>query len=254
MRARIAVLLFPLAASAACTRRLPPPSPQDPAARQALLLTDRAVAPGRHCQIVAGEAPLPDIASVLDTAGMPEYFRQAGITASSGYALFSLRFDSTGKPVRARLIEATIADSLAMPLQQAVASALLERVPAPPLAARLRIDFAAAPSYRLGKSEYCNPVLVGTRGGSAGTSIGRATGGVGLTTVNRLKYEVEISSTGEVTGVRFLSPPSIQTEDAMRRAIMEQHWLPALDDGLPVAVRYNSSTTVASMMIERPVR
>ncbi len=254
MRARIAILLSLLAATVACTRRLPPPSPQDPAARQALLLTDHAVAPGRHCQIVAGDAPLPDVATVLDTAGMPEYLRQAGITASSGYALFSLRFDSAGKPVRARLIEATIADSLAMPLQQAVSSALLERVPPSPLAARLRIDFAPTPAYRLGKSEYCNPVLVGTRGSSAGTSIGRATGGVGLTTVERLKYEVEISSAGEVTGVRFLAPTSIQTEDALRRAIMEQHWMPALDDGLPVAVRYNSATTVSSMMIERPVR
>lgn len=254
MRTLAALLVIPLAATVACKPQLPPPSPQDPAARAAVLLTDHTVTPARHCQIVAGEAPLPDVATVLDTAAMPEYLRQAGITTGSGYALFSLRFDSAGKPVRARLIEGTIADSLIAPLRQAVASALLDRVPASPLAARLRIDFAPAPAYRLGKSEYCDPVLVGTRGSYAGSSIGRATSGVGFKTVDRLKYEVEISSTGEVTGVRFLGATSPQTEEVLRKAIMEQHWMPALDDGLPVAVRYNSSTTVSSMLIERPVR
>ena len=247
--------LVPLVLVAACVaRKLPTPSPQDPAAREAILLTSHGPAANRRCRIVDADAVLPNVAAVLDTGGMPEYLRQAGITVDSGYALLSLRFDPAGRPVRARLIEATLADSLAAPIQQAVASALLDRVPASPLTARLRIDLAPAPRYRLGKSEFCDPVQVRSAGSYAGTSIGRTTGTSGLTSIERLKYELEISSAGEVTGVRFLSPTSIQTQDALRRSIMEQHWMPALDDGLPVAVRYNSSATLASQVIERPVR
>lgn len=80
----------------ACTPNTRPAlSPRDPAAREALLLTSHDLAPGRRCRIVDAEVPLPNVAALVDTAAVPEYLRQAGMAADTGYAVFSLRYDST---------------------------------------------------------------------------------------------------------------------------------------------------------------
>lgn len=250
------LLLAPLslAAVAACgPRKLPAPSPLDPAAREAVLLTTHDLAPGRHCRVVDPDAPLPDVATVLDTTAVPDLLQQAAISASSGYALFSVRFDSAGHPSRARIIDATIADSLREGVQQSVASALLDRPAGRQHPMRLRVDFAAHPAFRLGKSEYCEAEAVVHRG--AGNTVtldapGERTISSGTTTLN---YEVELSRSGEVLGIRFISPLDPQVEQSMRLSMMKAHWQPAIDDGLPVPSRVSVSAPMKTRTVVRRV-
>jgi len=228
--------LFPLALVVACSQaKLSPASPHDPAARQAVLLTANDLAPGRHCRIVDPEVPLPNVAAVLDTAAMPEYLRQAGVSADTGYALFSLRYDSTGGPVRARLIEATFPDSLAGALELAVASAIMPRTDGSRLAARLRVDLAPVANYRIGRSEYCEPEILARHAAGDPRFITRPMGPSASRSVSVYKYDVAVSPRGNVESVRFLTPMDAELESHLRTSVSSLQWQPALDDGAPVA-------------------
>ena len=236
MRIRNATLLVLAPIFAACRPHSQPLTPQDSKARQAVLLTAHDLAPGRRCRIVDPEAQLPDVASIVDTAAVPEYLRQANVSArDTGYALFSLRYDSTGKPVRARLIEATTPDSIADGLRAMISSAVVQRAAGTPIAARLRIDFTPAPVYRVGKSEYCDPqqIPVHVVQGPPTTVLPR--GPSASREVSSYKYDAEISATGTVLAIRFDSFIDPAVEVPMRVSMMKRRWEPALDDGAPVA-------------------
>lgn len=251
MRASIALRFALLAATASCTRRVARPSPQGPAAREAILLTSHDLAPGRRrCRIVDPNVALPDVRAVLDTAAMPDYLRQAGVAASdTGYALFSVRFDTTGKPVRARLIEATLPDSLHSAMQQAVASALIERGAGAPLALRLRIDFAPAARYRVGKSEYCEPEQIAHNATTDPRGAGPSPAPGTARSVTTFQYEVDISETGQVTAVHAAQP----LEEGIQSVVFAERWKPAFDDGLPVAARVSGTFRRESWLEVRPV-
>lgn len=247
------LLSLAIVAAACAPKKLPKPSPHDPAAREAVLLTAHDLAMGRRCHIVDADALLPDVAAILDTAAMPVLLQQAAVSTTTGYALFSVRFDSAGHPSRARLIDATIADSLRDGVQQSVASALVDQPAGPQHPMRLRVDFAAHPAFRLGKSEYCDAEMI-THGSAGGPStfdrpgdrtISRAT-----TTVN---YEVEVSRAGEVLGVRFISPIDPEVEQAMRLSLMKTQWKPAIDDGLQVASHASVSVPLQKRTVVRAV-
>lgn len=248
---RLAALTVLALAAAGCASPARSTAPLDPAIREAMLLTRHDLAPGRHCDVVDARAPLPSIATVLDTAALPDYLRQAGAGADSGYGLFSVRFDSTGRAVRARLIEATFADSLRRPMEDVVASALVARAPGKPLAVRVRIDLGPTPGYRIGKSEYCRAVHESS-GPSPVPMFDPA-----LTPVNRpaekINYALDISTTGEVMDVRFVPSIAFELDRAIRPWLMTQHWKPAIDDGLPVASEVKGSAVLEMSIQARPV-
>ena len=231
---RIASHLVPFVVmAAACTPTTKPSlSPVEPVSREAVLLTAHDLAPGRRCRIVDPDQSLPDVATVLDTAAMPEYLRQIGVSADSGYALYSLRFDPAGMPARVRLIEATIGDSLAAPIEAAISSALLPR--STPLAARLRIDLGPAPIYRLGRSEYCAPERLVENNAPNANGVAVTMGPTGRKSVTEYKYDVEVSAAGKVEDVRFLTDIDVQLAEDFRVELKKQRWRPALDDGMPV--------------------
>jgi hypothetical protein len=234
------LLSLAIVAAACAPKKLPKPSPHDPAARESVLLTAHDLAPNRRCRIVDAAVVLPNVSTVLDTTAMPEFLHQAGLEAETGYALFSVRFDSTGKPIRARLIEATLADSLDDVVQQAVASALIDRGAGEPLAVRLRVDLAPVPRYRLGKSEYCDPEEIAQRGAPSPREVARPAGSVASRSTSTLKFDVDVSATGQVVGVHATSP----IDDRMRTALFEERWKPAIDDGLPVPARATTTAWV----------
>ena len=248
-----ATALLSLAAVVGCGGHIHPATPHDPAARESLLLTRTDLAPGRHCEIVDPDVVLPPIESVLDTGAVPVYMRQTGFSADSGYALFSIRYDSAGEPVRARLIESTFADSLAEPIDAAIASALVPRPAGAPLAARLRIDLAAVPTYRLGKSEYCNPEPLVQRSAPDPRGTGLPIGSSTSPSVTIYKYDAAISAGGEIESVRFLTSLEPNLEDALRATTMKLRWKPAIDDGLPVSGHAIGSTMLQTRLEGRPV-
>ena len=246
--------IVPLALVAACvSKKLQTPSPEDPAAREAVLLTPLNLTFPRHCRIVEPDLPLPDVATVIDTAGMPELLQQAAVPVTSGYALFSIRYDSAGHPSRARLIAATVADSVRDGVRQSVASALLDRPPGAQHPMRLRVDLTAHPTFRLGKSEYCEAEARTPHGAASPVMLdapGERTISRGTTT---LSYDVDVASTGEVLAVRFHSPLDAQAEQVMLQSMMKAHWEPALDDGLPVESRVSISVPMKTRTVVRAV-
>ena len=89
---KLTLPLLPLVIVAACSQaKVASLSPHDPAAREAVFLTKHDAATGRHCRVVDPDMPLPNVAAVLDTAAMPEYLRQAGVSADTGYAVSARR-------------------------------------------------------------------------------------------------------------------------------------------------------------------
>lgn len=250
---------FPLllaAFAAGCTPHPEATSPSDARTREALLLTSREIVHGRHCRIVDPDTPLPNVATIVDTAAVPEYLNQAGITAhDTGYALFSLRFDSAGKPIRARLIEATTPDSDADALRAMIASAVVQREAGAPVAARLRIDLTPAPVYRVGKSEYCDPVRVTANTMAPDPRVTTLPHGPAASrTVTSYKYEAEISATGTVLAIRFDASIDPAFEEPLRESMMKERWEPALDDGAPVAGRGTGSMSIEMRIEGRTVR
>ena len=248
---RLAALTLLALAATGCASHPPAVAPLAPAAREALFLTRNDLAPGRHCDIVDPGVPLPSIATVLDTAAMPDYLRQAGAAADSGYGLFSVRFDSTGKPVRARLIEATFADSLRQAMQQAVASSLLQRGPGAPLAARVRVDLGSTPAYRIGKSEYCQPVQLPPE--SSPKRMLDPDQSTVARSAEKVYYEIQVSPDGEVAAVRFVPSIAMELDQAVRPWLMAQRWKPALDDGQPVVSLVKGSRLLQMQVVPRPV-
>jgi hypothetical protein len=240
----------------ACASHSQAPAPRDAGTREALFLTTNETAPGRHCRVVDPGVPLPNVAAVLDTAAIPEYVHQIGMAGDTGYAVLSLRYDSTGQPTRERMIEYTVPDSLAQSLRSAIASALLPRPAGSALAARLRIDLGPTPHYRLGKSEYCEPEVIVVTAPPASVdvaSVGRSTRPTGgPATASVYRYTVDVSPAGDVLSVNFNPgvPPNLV--EALRAHAMHERWKPAIDDGLPVSGLGKGSVTLMSMMVSVP--
>jgi len=253
MRARISLFLS-LAVLGACGSHSQAPVPRDATSRRALLLAENETAPGRHCRIVDANRPLPNVATVLDTAAIPEYLRQIGMAGDTGHAVLSLRYDSTGQPTRERMIEYTVPDSLAQSLRAVIASALLPRTAGVPLAARLRIDLGPTPRYRLGKSEYCEPEVIVTATPAQPVDvaiIGRSTHPVGaLQSARQYKYTVQVSGAGEVLSVNFDSSVPSNLVESFSAHIVHQRWKPALDDGIPVNGVGKGSVDVVTTAVE----
>ena len=257
MPARDSLLFLWLAAISACGSHSQAPVPRDATSRRALLLTENETAPGRHCRIVDADRPLPNVATVLDTAAIPEYLRQIGMASDTGYAVLSLRYDSTGQATRERMIEYTVPDSLAQSLRTVIASALRPRPVGAPLAARLRIDLGPTPRYRLGKSEYCEAEVIVVPAPAAPVdvaSVGRSTRPSGASgAAAQYKYTVEVSPAGDVLSVNFDSTVPSNLVDGFRAYALHQRWKPALDDGMPVNGTGKGSVTAMTVFEERVV-
>jgi hypothetical protein len=255
MRARVP--LFLSLAIIACGSHSPAPVPSDAASRRALLLTANETAPGRHCRIVDADQPLPNVATVLDTAAIPEYLRQIGMASDTGHAVISLRYDSTGQATRERVIEYTVPDSLAESLRSVIASALPQRPVGAPLAARLRIDLGPTPRYQVGKSEYCEAEIIARAAPTQPvdvTIVGRSTHPVSaLPSPAQYKYTVQLSGAGEVLSVKFDSSVPSNLVDGFRAHVMHEQWKPALDDGMPVNGTGKGSVVATAVIEERVV-
>lgn len=249
---RLATLTFLALTCVGCASRSRSAAGLDPAARKAVLLTRNDLAPGRHCEIVDAKVPLPSIATVLDTAAMPDYLRQAGVGADTGYVLFSVRFGPTGKPAIARLIEATLPDSLRGPMEQVMASALLDRGPGAPLLARVRVDLGPPPVYRIGKSEYCPAVAEPSAPAPAPVGPGGVANATALRAPEKINYQVDLSANGDVEAVRFVTAVDVEREQGLRAWLMGQHYKPAIDDGLRVSSSLNSSVVIEMAVVARP--
>lgn len=211
---------------------------------------------GQKCDVSAVPAVLPSIETLLDTAAMPSYLEQGNLQDATGSTLFSVRFDSAGRPVRVRVIESTMPQRLSSTLQQAVASAIQAQSSRSAFGVRVRIDLAPAPRYRVGRSETCPPVLNhnGTRP-DAPPHPGDISDRVVEKRVQEVRFTVLVAADGTVLAAKLATGiGNPEFEATMGKYIMKEHWKPGLDDQMPVTMsvvrteRVTSETRIRRVM------
>ena len=228
-----------LVAAAACASGTAGSKPANTLARESVVLSRWSPPAGQICTISETPSVLPAPNDVVDTAAL----RPRNLVAAAGrerYALFSLLFDSTGYPVRVKLIEPAATDSAPAYLESAIRSAL--RVRGERASMRLRIDFdsAGVASYRVGRSERCSPARIKRPVGRTG---GTRPGGDSEESVSRnsvlVSWDVLVSETGQVIDAVPMGTQRLSGElmalltDAMRQST----WHPGREDGVPTAMR-----------------
>jgi hypothetical protein len=252
----VVILSAPLLAAlaAGCHSHVGPGAPG--LSREQAVLSDWQPPTGQACQVAPTPVTLPTVVALLDTSTMPAYLEQGGIETASGSTLFSIRFDSSGRPVRVRVIESTMPERFSSTLRQAVASAIQPQGPGKGYRLRLRVDLGPTRRYQVGRSETCPPVL-----NYSGTYAEAPPhpGDISDRTVDKriqeVRFTVLVGDDGAVLAVKLatgIGNPDF--EAAMEKYLMKEHWKPGLDDRVPVAMsvvrteRITSETRIRRVM------
>lgn len=215
--------------------------------REEVLLSNWKPPTGQKCTIAAVPLVLPAVESLLDTATMPIYLAQGGLVDASGSTLFSIKFDSSGRPTRARAIESTLTDQARDNLQLAVATALQSQPPGDDWGVRVRIDLGPAVLYRVGRGEVCAPAPIEVLGDRATLEPAHLDDRVIDKRVQVIRFNVLVGADGTVLDAKLIgSMENSALADDMQRFLMSERWKPGLDDRIPVtmsAVRAPRLTT-----------
>lgn len=223
--------------------------------REDVLLSNWKPPSGQKCTIAALPTVLPRVESLLDTITMPIYVAQGGIAGATGSALFSIKFDSTGTPKRAKVIETTLTEQASDILQMAVASAIQPQPPGDDWGVRVRIDVGPSVRYRIGRSEVCDPVPIVR---SHAPSAPPPPGDIGDRTVSKrvqeVRFNVLIGADGAVLAAKLVAPlDNPEVEELLQKGIMSEQWRPGLDDRIPVAMSAVRSTRMTTTIRLRRV-
>jgi hypothetical protein len=213
------------------------PASLDKRPREEVLLSDWKPTSAQKCTINAAPRVLPTVATLVDTGTLPIYLAQGGIGSATGSALLSIKFDSTGRPTRSRVIESTLDEQGSSVLRLAVATALQSQAPGENWGVRLRIDLGQSPTYRVGRSEMCAPAPIGFLGDDGGLSRPGENDRVISKGSMDLRYNVLVSSDGSVLTATLLTPVTdLEMATVFQKAILSERWKPGLDDRVPVTM------------------
>jgi hypothetical protein len=184
---------------------------------------------------------LPEPDSLLATDAVPALLEQGGIGVTRGSALLSLKFDTSGAVMRARVIESTIPDDAVPILEQVVLSALHRRSAAEPWGVRLRIDLDPQPRFRVGRAEKCPPARIPTVGPAASTNAAPRGAAVAQRQVGKSTHSVRFAITVDPDGRVAEAKPVTNAGDEstvaiLRRFALADRYLPGLDDRVPVTM------------------
>ena len=224
--------------------------------REEAVLSEWKPPVGQKCEVAAAPSVLPDVATLIDTTAMPAYLEQGGISSATGSTLFSIKFDSAGQPVRARVIESTMPERLSSTLQSAVASAIQAQTPGGSWGVRVRIEMGPALRYKVGRSETCPPVL---NYNGTYAAVPPHPGDISERVVDKriqeVRFNVLVAADGTVLAAKLatgIGNPDF--EASMQKFVMAEHWKPGLDDQMPVTMsavrteRITSETRIKRVM------
>ena len=197
---------------------------------------------GQRCVAAPLPATLPSVAQLID-AGVATAVLTAEPLPESAYALLSVKFDTAGEVTRAVVIESSLADADRNRVALAIANALRKQPPATaPWGVRLRLDASTPPSFRVGRSEWCEASRASKQAVVGGSEmIGRSSGSV-PTTIEQIVHEparwsVVISPEGKVVAATLIT--ATHYPDRVRdtqMSLAQIRYNPALDDRVSVAV------------------
>jgi hypothetical protein len=216
--------------------------------REDVLLSNWKPPTGQKCTIAALPLVLPRVESLLDTITMPSYLAQGGIAGATGSALFSIKFDSTGAPRRAKVIETTLSQQASDILQLAVASAIQPQPQGEEWGVRVRVDVGPSVHYRIGRREVCDPVPIGR---SYAPGAPPPPGDINDRTIEKrvqeVRFNVLIGADGTVLAAKLVAPlDNAEVEELLHKGIMSEQWRPGLDDRIPVAMSAVRSTRMTT--------
>jgi hypothetical protein len=196
---------------------------------------------GQRCVAAPLPATLPPVAQLID-AGVATAVLTAEPLPESAYALLSVKFDTAGEVTRAVVIETSLGDADRNRVALAIANALRKQPPAAaPWGVRLRLDASTPPSFRVGRSEWCDAVPTG-RGPTTYKLERLEKNGPGEppgvhAVEDPAKWRVVVDAEGKVVSATLLTAthnPDL-AHDALE-SVTRLRFHPALDDRVPVAV------------------
>jgi TonB family protein len=133
-----------------------------PRERESLLLSNWRPPGGQTCQIEEPPSGLPAVDVVIDSGAVESAITDLWMAATSrpGYALFSIHAtrDSSGAPIRVKIIESDVAERTAATLE-ALVSRYLRHPPPDQSSVRLKIEVGPTPRFTIGAQETCKPHL-----------------------------------------------------------------------------------------------
>jgi TonB family protein len=213
------------------------------AAGPSLLPTGWAPPQGQRCEVDDAPRQLPSVDQVVDSAALAGELGAAG-----GHGLFTVGFDTLGMADTVRLAGGDLPAATQTAWYQAVTRRMRERSPFPVPVRRgrpqswtvlLRVDAGSPPSFRLGRSEECPPILTN---GFAVQNYAQQTFAQ-LIQNNpiqrrpaRVVMEFVVDSTGAVGNARVYSSNGVPSVDEIaRRAVSQGRFQPALLNRVPVS-------------------
>lgn len=243
-RAALGAVLAAAALFAACAPHATPGAAASakPSDLIALSLSTWRPPSGQRCVAAPLPATLPPVAQLID-AGVATAVLTAEPLPESAYALLSVKFDTAGEVTRAVVIESSLGDADRNRVALAIANALRKQpAAAAPWGVRLRLDASTPPSFRVGRSEWCEASRASSQAVISGSEmIGRSSGSA-ATTIEQIvqepaRWSVVISPEGKVVAATLITAthyPDRVRDTQMSLAQLRYH--PALDDRVPVAV------------------
>jgi hypothetical protein len=199
--------------------------------RADVLLSDRP-APRHDCRVMDTPRTLPAVAQLADSVGLAQglatYASKYPLAGDRRmYAVYSIGFDAAGRIERLQPIDYLLPQGYEGDLNELVRSTVHGQRAGNPVSLRLRVEPAAQPVMRVGRSEQCPPqanmrfeVL--------------ATGALALQHPSPIRARATVDSTGHVVAMRITQPSGEQYIDAWVEEVLNQHvFTPGLIDGVP---------------------
>ena len=203
------------------------------------LLSERPAARGRQCVTADQPASLPTADDMVDSAAIAGVLRELRLTRPpvSGYAVLTMAFDENGWNAVREVVEHDLPPEVADTLQKLVFEHRRTVPPGAPWGARLRIDLAETPRFRVGRQELCAPrPLSYPSVGSPMNPWDRSTQLITMTHQNSVWARVLVDEKGRVSNAR-LEQAGVDTrwESFLLGMLQSMQFAPATVDGIPFA-------------------
>jgi TonB family protein len=202
--------------------------------RRELFLSDWHPAALQICERAARPESLPRVEALVDGDALHAVVDESHALGDAGYVLLSVKFDTSGAPTRARVIESSLAEPASDRLALAVANSLRPQASAAaPWGVRLRLDSGTPTRLRVGYAERCHAAP--TRDLAA--DLGYMPHVQDRRTIeDNTRWEVVVTRDGRVLDATLISATTIPLEviDMVRQNLHRYHMVPALDDRVPI--------------------
>lgn len=203
--------------------------------RSALLLSSAPPPEGRTCYATAAPATLPPVDALVDSAALLARFQSLG-DGPTASALLSVRFDERGVP-SARVLEGNLPAEHREGFARLALTALKPEPAAPPWSVRLKVTSDSSPRVRVGRSELCPAIPVGTLDVVVSRREVTSSGvpPAAPPTRSTPHFSILVDSNGQLVDIRLKqSSGESDVDQQLENGLRQKTFRPTLLDGAPI--------------------